>query len=295
MITKADLNWWLDLEPELDWQFATTYADGAPHEYVAEGRAAGLTHDDFVRAAHVIRTYGEPMKFYKQTRIYLTTQLGWKHWTMDADIRQTGLVNRGRAEHIYGVQNAPRSASGVESAYDAVASEWDAEFGMTDEEKVATANLILDHFGEKLWRTLDVGCGTGWILDAGLVEPVRYVGVDPSTAMLNVLVAKHPHLAAIHPMTWADAYRKRVLCGTMYDTVLSLGGSASYLAPHEITQIQQRARRGVILMHWAPEQNPLMGDRPKDAAASLSAAGQMAIKVVRIGRFVATVVPCGGR
>jgi len=34
VITRAGLNWWLDLEPELDWQFATTYADSAPHEYV---------------------------------------------------------------------------------------------------------------------------------------------------------------------------------------------------------------------------------------------------------------------
>ena len=70
MITKNDLNWWLSLEPELDWQFATTYASGAPHEYVVAGRTPGLTEDDVARAAHVIRTYGEPMKFYKETRIY---------------------------------------------------------------------------------------------------------------------------------------------------------------------------------------------------------------------------------
>ncbi len=41
MITKNDLNWWLSLEPELDWQFATTYASGAPHEYVVAGRTPG--------------------------------------------------------------------------------------------------------------------------------------------------------------------------------------------------------------------------------------------------------------
>ena len=50
MITKNDLNWWLSLEPELDWQFATTYASGAPHEYVVAGRTPGLTEDDVARA-----------------------------------------------------------------------------------------------------------------------------------------------------------------------------------------------------------------------------------------------------
>src|SRR4051812_4649925 len=77
MITRADLAWWLDLEPELDWRFATTYADGAPHEYVAAPRTGGLDDSDYARAAHVILTFGEPMKFYKSTRIYLTTPMGF--------------------------------------------------------------------------------------------------------------------------------------------------------------------------------------------------------------------------
>ncbi|WP_308465325.1 class I SAM-dependent methyltransferase [Rathayibacter soli] len=291
MITKTDLNWWLGLEPELDWQFATTYADGAPHEYVAEGHALGLTHDDFVRAAHVIRTFGEPMKFYKQTRIYLTTSTGWKYWTMNADLSQTCLVNRGRAEHAYGVQNAPRTASGLESTYDALASEWDQKYGMTNEEKDATTGLIRDQFGDKLWRTLDVGCGTGWILDAGLVEPIRYVGVDPSTAMLNVLVSKHPHLAGLHPTTWAGATQERVLCGTQYDTVLCLGGAASHLTPQDIVQLQLRAKRGAIVMHWAPEQDPTIGKRLDLGELSRSATCDIAMKLEPIGRFIAAVVP----
>ena len=234
MITRDDLTWWLDLEPQLDWQFATTYAEGAPHEYVVADKTPGLTQADAARAAHVIRTFGEPMKFYKTTRIYLTTPMGWKHWDMQGSRIDDGdvtLINRGRVEHVYGVQNAPRTFSGVASAYDGLATTWDAQHGMTAEEQTQTADLIRDVFGDNLWRTLDVGCGTGWPLDVGLAEPVRYVGIDPSTGMLNALVAKHPHLAGIHPMTFSDAVQRRVLCGTRFDTVLALGGSASYLSP----------------------------------------------------------------
>jgi hypothetical protein len=48
----------------------------------------------------VIHTFGVPMKSYRSTRIYLTTPMGWKHWTMDRDLDETRLVNRGRVEHV---------------------------------------------------------------------------------------------------------------------------------------------------------------------------------------------------
>lgn len=73
----------------LDWQFATTYASGAPHEYVVADRTPGLTEDDVTRAAHVIRTYGEPMKFYKETRIYLVTPTAGSTGTCRAESSTT--------------------------------------------------------------------------------------------------------------------------------------------------------------------------------------------------------------
>jgi hypothetical protein len=293
MITRDDLRWWLELEPQLDWQFATTYAEGAPHEYVVADKTPGLSQADAARAAHVIRTFGEPMKFYRTTRIYLTTPMGWKHWDMqggrvqDAEVT---LINRGRVEHVYGVQNAPCTRSGVESAYDGLATTWDAQHGMTAEEKAQTGTLIRDVFGDRLGRTLDVGCGTGWPLDAGLVEPVRYVGVDPSTAMLNALVAKHPHLAGVHPMTFAEAVERRVLCGTRFDTVLALGGSASYLSPEDITAMRERAKGPLFLMHYDPDSGPTPADLDADVASASLAAGGLTDRRAKVGRFVVTVI-----
>lgn len=292
MITRADLKWWLDLEPALDWQFAVTYTEGAPHEYVAAPRPQGLDEREYVRAAHVIQTFGQPMKFYRWTRIYLTTPMGWKHWTMDRNLEETRLVNRGRVEHVYGVQNVPRTRSGVLSPYDGYASTWDTSHGMTEAEQAQSAAIIRRTFGDQLGRTLDIGCGTGWPVTAGLADPVRYVGVDPSTGMLNALVARHPYLAGVHPTTWAAAVRARVLCGTRFDTVLALGGSASYLTSPEVSQLQTRTLRGALLMHYGPGEQPVTDDLdPTTATASLATATEVATAQTRVGRFVASLVP----
>jgi SAM-dependent methyltransferase len=294
MITKSDLNWWFELEPQLDWQFATTYAVGAPHEYVVAGKTPGLTQEDTARAAHVIRTFGTPMKFYGQTRIYLVTPANWKHWDMQAGTINDDtvtLINRGRVEHVYGVQNMPLTDSGRLTEHDALATTWDRDHGMTTDEQDATASLIRSTFSDRLGRTLDVGCGTGVTLDLGVVEGIRYVGIDPSTAMLNALVAKHPVLAGVHPMTYGEAESNRVLSGTLFDTVLSLGGSASFLSPAEIELMRDRAKRTVLLMHFAPEhvQSAIELD-PDLALDSLRAATRLAKSQTRIGRFVASVL-----
>lgn len=84
MITQEDLNWWLELAPTLEWTFAKTYAETAPHHYVVEGRTPGITHEDMVRAARVIHTFGAPGKYYSLTKIYLVSpddRFRW--WTED--------------------------------------------------------------------------------------------------------------------------------------------------------------------------------------------------------------------
>ena len=75
-MTEDDLNWWLTLASELEWTFAKTYAGTAPHSYVVHPRTGGMTEDDYVRAAHVIHTLGQPGKFYNMTSIYLTSPDG---------------------------------------------------------------------------------------------------------------------------------------------------------------------------------------------------------------------------
>lgn len=113
MTNDADLRWWLDLAPTLKWTFATTYAQSAPHWYVVEGRTPGLTHDDFVRAGRVIRTFGEPGKFYSMTNVYLFAngRLGprtlkfWCMWSSPPnDDTDPTLINLATTDRTYGPQ-----------------------------------------------------------------------------------------------------------------------------------------------------------------------------------------------
>ena len=77
------------------------------------------------------------------------------------------------------------------------------------------------------FRALDIGCSTGLALDLGITESTRYVGIDPAQSMLNALVRRHPYLAGVYPMTFAEAVKRRVLGGTRFHLVLALGGSVS--------------------------------------------------------------------
>lgn len=101
--TTADLEWWLDLAPRLTWIWARTYAETAPHSYVVRGQTAGMSAADFVRAGAVIRTFGEPGKYYETTNIYLESADGLlRWWTMDATVANTGLINQATTERNYG-------------------------------------------------------------------------------------------------------------------------------------------------------------------------------------------------
>lgn len=284
-VIRADLVWWLDKIPTLDWTFATTYAEGAPHEYVGD-RTEGMTHEDFERAARVIRTFGHPQKFYKWTRTYLVDDAGWKYWDMEGDdVSTCNLINRGRADHIYGAQNAPATKSTVESPYDGLATFWDQEHGSNSLERTGITELVssIGDFSKR--RVLDIGCGTGLALDLAITQPVRYVGIDPSQGMLNELVRKHKTLAGVHPMTFTEALRRRVLGGTRFDLVLALGGAGSYLSPGDVREILLHARGPIVLTFYAHGARPPAGDLPAGAAAAHAAAHERAIEVRQVGRF----------
>ena len=130
------------------------------------------------------------------TSIYLTSPDGrLKWWTMSADVTETTLINQATTERLYGVQNAPVTDSDVVTAYDAMATSYDAEHPTTDEVAEQIRSAVAALKGEHTPSILDVGCGTGRVLDLGLTTPDRYAGVDPSQPMLNQLVRKHPGVA----------------------------------------------------------------------------------------------------
>lgn len=288
-ITEVDLSWWREKIQRLDWVFAVTYAEGAPHEYIAD-RTEGMNLDDFVRAARVIHRFGEPQKFYKWTRIYLIHD-GWKYWTMNDDHRAVALINRGRVEHVYGVQNAPRTKSATTSAYDRIASCWDSAIGATADERSAIGRFTDEITSRyRKYRTLDIGAGTGLALDLRLTEPVRCTAIDPSQAMLNELVRKHPLIARVEPMTFAEVRKSRSLAGTKFDLVLALGGAASYLSDEDLSALPENSRGHYVLSTYAPGESPITGDLSEvELATARERVRQFALehggRIDHVGRF----------
>ena len=288
-ITENDLEWWQNKIAKLDWVFAVTYAEGAPHEYIAE-RTEGMTKADFARAARVIHTFGEPQKFFKSTRIYLVHD-GWKYWTMDREHDDVTLINRGRADHVYGVQNMPRTKSEFRSSYDAIATYWDRDFTATGEERRGFTRLVDEVTrGYRKCRTLDIGAGTGLTLDLGLTEAPRLTAIDPSQAMLNELVRKHPLVARVEPRTFADTLARHNLAGTQFDLVLALGGSASYLSHDDWESIMRHARDRLVLSAYAEGEAPVTADLTSQQLTDTNSrlrefADRHEGRIERVGRF----------
>ena len=298
-ITDADLGWWIEKVTALDWVFAVTYADGAPHEYICE-RTAGMTRAGFERASRVIHTFGEPQKFYKHTRIYFVHG-GWKYWTMDDDHGSVNLINRGRAHHIYGAQNAPQTRSETETAFDSIATHWDGAFSASEVERNSYIALINELTGGYTkCRTLDIGAGTGLALDLGITDSFRLTAVDPSQPMLNDLVRKHPLVARTEPMTFTQARRRKVLAGTRFDLVLALGGAGSYLTDEDWVALPNHAIGRFVIAVFADGETPVTSDlTDADLATARTHAHAFAKRhfgrIERVGRFEVAVVPTNPR
>lgn len=244
-VTRADLGWWLDFAAGLEWTFARTYADTAPHDYVVQGRTPGVTHADVVRAARVIGTFGVPGKFYSTTKLYLTSPDGqFRWWCEDTHFTDATLVNRAGTDLLYGVQNAPSTVSGIETPWDEVATAWDEHHPAAVGEKDDLRELLAPHRGPYPPHVLDLGCGTGRLLDLGVVSPETYAGVDWSQAMLNVLVRKHPRVAAIYPMDVADALAAGLFTPGQFDWVFM--DAEVDLGSEALAQVYRIARRTVI-------------------------------------------------
>ena len=244
-VTEQDLDWWTEFAATRDWTFAKTYATTAPHHYVVAGRTPGVSHDDLVRAARVIHTFGCPGKYYAVTKIYLVSPDGcYRWWTEDDDFTDTNLVNRATTELFYGVQNAPSTVSGIASPYDEIASSWDAVNGATAADAERAKTLLAGVRGKYPPHVLDLGCGTGRVLDLGLASPDRYAGVDSSQAMLNLLVRKHPKVAAVHPADVRDALESRMFTRDQFDWVF-LDADVE-LTHDQREQVSQIARLAVV-------------------------------------------------
>ena len=200
-IEQADLDWWLELAPTLEWTFARTYAESAPHSYVVLGRTeradrgrlrARGAGDPHVRASGEVLRHDEPLSHQPGRFAQVVDDGPRRH---QDEPRQPGH-DRSR---VYGVQNAPSTESGIATPYDAIATTYDSVHPTSVELERQVREAVASLAGEYPPSVLDVGCGTGRLLDLGVTKPDRYAGVDTSAPMLNQLVRKHPGVGGALP------------------------------------------------------------------------------------------------
>lgn len=232
MIVEADLRWFEQWSEQQSWTFAKTMKD-APHSYVVKGK--GVPTDEFYRAVRVIRTFGEPGKFWSRTHIYLTVG-SRRFWTMGAPVPDTKIINTADiSEPMHGPQDAPRTYTGIRNDWDPIATEYDERYPLV-EETAAVRSAIISLVGAFAPLTLDVGCGTGRALDMGVVPHSMYTGVDESQAMLNELVRKVNRSKKKMPRLIAGRAEDADF-GPAYDLGLALMGAASYVEPEVIDRM----------------------------------------------------------
>jgi SAM-dependent methyltransferase len=219
-----------------------------PHSYVVKGRTLG--DDDFEHAVRVINTFGQPGKFHSSTRIYLTVGTT-KWWTMGWGLGST-IINQATTEKVYGRQDAPSTRSGIPSIYDEVAVDYDARYDnpAAQAENDQIVKLIRLHFGPYAPTTLDVGAGTGLLLDLGVTAPGLYTGIDPSQGMLNELIRKHPKIRDIYPARLEDVIDTSDFSHRKFELVVSLFGAASYLPPDTIPRLASMTTGLLVLMNY---------------------------------------------
>lgn len=279
---------------------------GCPHSYVVRGEQ--LSEAEFMRAVLTIRRYGEPGKFEGRTAIYLTVG-PYKYWTMGSALERSTVINRADASLVYGVQDAPgtrpadedgQAAGALPRLYTEMAPHYDGRYVSPEcrSENIALWRAFVAEVPRSRPRVLDLGAGTGLVLDLGLTKPDRYRAVDPAQGMLNELIRKYPAADDV----WACSVgRYRGLVGELREAEClgPVGGqpgdadsfdvatalfSASYLSPEELRWVAFEAAPVAIMIHYRPGYLPgyeLQSDAVRSEAEALAAASWVELERIR--------------
>jgi SAM-dependent methyltransferase len=188
-----------------DWRFAKTAKLKNPHWYSLKN--TWIDQLQFEEIVMLIRENGIEESFWNIKYICLHYN-GWKYWTMGAPLEETILINK----------------TFVSEQYNKIAYEYDNVF--VDEfslkENVVVTNMFKQIITPEM-SILDVGSGTGMLLDYIDVLPEKYVGIDPSYPMIKISKEKYPEYIKCFKYDKFETHHKK------YDFVVSLFGSMNYV------------------------------------------------------------------
>ena len=244
-----------------EWIYAKTMSDD-PHEYTLRKE----WNDDALFDLLVlhIREQGYATRYHG--RPYVQLDVGdYFYWTMGAPLSETILVNRKRTagyspEQVAGLirgaglRTARRHGHQIlndsTEAYDLIANDYDRLFA--DDTSRRENEAVFGMIGDvSRLSVLDVGCGTGIFLD--YARPQEYVGIDPSSRMLEKFKERHPDYAEQVLQTALADYA--ATASNAFDLAVGLFGVGSYLSRDELEMLPRIARRAFI-MFYGPRYTP---------------------------------------
>jgi hypothetical protein len=217
------------------WIFAKTMPKN-PHWYTL--RREWNNDSLFDKVVIMMRKTGYTEYYYGKPYTMVNIN-GMKYWTMGDPMSETILINR---KYI----DKP-------SIYDAIADRYDGLH--RDSESIKENCEIIDLLRyESGQSVLDIGCGTGLLLD--YISPESYTGIDPSNKMLDVFRHNHPGANII--ATSFEEY-----AGPRVDLVVSLFGAASYISPGAISRIMEMSKPAGrwFVMFYKNDYRPVTYDR----------------------------------
>lgn len=205
------------------YQYAYTMG-GLPHYYTL--RRNWEDKRQFRWTVKEMRKHEVVRPFYSRKQSYLDVN-GFQYWTMDDKVRDTTLINRQYCWH-----------GAYASEFDAVAQTYDLPWGTP--RKLQKEREEQYALAKPAGRVLDIGCGTGLLVDYEYrkIDRRSYVGIDPSFGMLAKFRLKHPDYdeeATLLRTTFED-YETTL----RFDTIVAMFGSASHVVG---TDVIAKARR----------------------------------------------------
>ncbi len=210
------------------WKFAKSAKDTNPHFYTL---IHGVNRLNFIEAAKYINANGSQEWFWKRPYTVLKID-GWKYWTMTTDYSEIILINKTKDFQVY----------------DKIADNYD--FYFSDPKSKAVDEAVRQRIGNLPGTVLDIGAGTGLLLEMVSIPVEKYFGIDPSPKMNEIFKQKFPNFRC---------YKQpfEILKKKGFDNVVSLYGSVNYILPEYINKIENdNPKARLFLMFFNPDYYP---------------------------------------